>query len=126
MSKETLEILALRQNLLTGFDLLPAVLRWSKMRILDLASNMLQGSLPVPPPSTYIYSVSGNKLTGEIPPLICNLTSLRSLDLSDNNFSGGIPQCLTNLSSSLFVLNLRGNNLHGAIPQYAPTQAVCG
>ncbi|CBI28433.3 unnamed protein product, partial [Vitis vinifera] len=93
------------------------VLRWSKMRILDLASNMLQGSLPVPPPSTYIYSVSGNKLTGEIPPLICNLTSLRSLDLSDNNFSGGIPQCLTNLSSSLFVLNLRGNNLHGAIPQ---------
>ncbi|RVW37548.1 Receptor-like protein 12 [Vitis vinifera] len=117
MSKETLEILALRQNLLTGFDLLPAVLRWSKMRILDLASNMLQGSLPVPPPSTYIYSVSGNKLTGEIPPLICNLTSLRLLDLSDNNFSGGIPQCLTNLSSSLFVLNLRGNNLHGAIPQ---------
>ncbi|XP_034700977.1 receptor-like protein 7 [Vitis riparia] len=117
MSKDTLEILALSQNLLTGFDLLPAVLPWSKMRILDLDSNMLQGSLPVPPPSTYIYLVSGNKLTGEIPPLICNLTSLRSLDLSDNNFSGGIPQCLTNLSSSLFVLNLRGNNLHGAIPQ---------
>ena len=84
---------------------------------LDLSSNMLQGSLPVPPPSTFDYSVSGNKLSGQIPPLICNMSSLSLLDLSGNSLSGRIPQCLTNLSSSLSILNLRGNHLHGSIPQ---------
>ena len=84
---------------------------------LDLSSNMLQGSLPVPPPSTFDYSVSVNKLSGQIPPLICNMSSLSLLDLSGNSLSGRIPQCLTNLSSSSSILNLRGNRLHGSIPQ---------
>ena len=47
---------------------------------------------------------------------MCNLTSLRWLALSYNNFSGRIPQCLTSLSSSLFELNLKRNNLCGTIP----------
>ena len=104
------------QNRLTGFDQLPAILPWSRVHILDLSSNMLQGSLPVPPLSTYLYLVPGNKLTGEIPTLMCNLTSLRWLALSYNNFSGRISQCLTSLSSSLFELNLKRNNLCGTIP----------
>ena len=117
ISKETLVSLILSGNFLTGFEQLPAVLPWSRMHILDLSSNMLQGSLPVPPPSTFDYSVSVNKLSGQIPPLICNMSSLSLLDLSGNSLSGRIPQCLTNLSSSLSILNLRGNHLHGSIPQ---------
>ncbi|KAJ9686882.1 hypothetical protein PVL29_015651 [Vitis rotundifolia] len=117
ISKETLVTLLLSGNFLTGFEQLPAVLPWSRMHILDLSSNMLQGSLPVPPPSTFDYSVSGNKLSGQIPPLICNMSSLSLLDLSGNSLSGRIPECLTNLSSSLSILNLRGNHLHGSIPQ---------
>ena len=76
-----LELLDLSQNLLTGFDQLPAVLPWSKMRILDLTSNMLQGSLPVSPSSTFDYSVSGNELSGQIPPFICNMSSLSLLQV---------------------------------------------
>ena len=117
ISKETLEALRLSGNFLTGFDQRPVVLPWSRLYSLKLDSNMLQGSLPSPPPSTLAYSVSGNKLTGEIPPLICNMTSLMLLDLSSNNLSGRIPQCLTNFSRSLLVLDLGNNSLDGPIPE---------
>ncbi|KAL6330140.1 hypothetical protein AAG906_040060 [Vitis piasezkii] len=117
ISKETLEALFLSNNFLSGFSQVPDVLPWSRLSILELSSNMLQGSLPVPPSSTVEYSVSRNRLAGEIPSLICNLTSLSLLDLCGNNLSGSIPQCFTKLSSSLSILNLRGNNLNGPIPQ---------
>ncbi|RVW95067.1 Receptor like protein 42 [Vitis vinifera] len=117
ISKETLRAQELSRNFLTGFDQRPVVLPWSRLYSLKLDSNMLQGSLPSPPPSTLAYSVSGNKLTGEIPPLICNMTSLMLLDLSSNNLSGRIPQCLTNFSRSLLVLDLGNNSLDGPIPE---------
>ncbi|XP_034700979.1 receptor like protein 27-like [Vitis riparia] len=117
ISKETLVTLDLSRNFLTGFDQRPFVLPWSGLHTLRLDSNMLQGPLPVPPPSTVEYLVSGNKLTGEISPLICNMTSLELLDLSSNNLSGRIPQCLANFSRSLFVLDLGSNSLDGPIPE---------
>ncbi|RVW37573.1 Receptor like protein 42 [Vitis vinifera] len=117
ISKETLVTLELSENFLTGFDQRPFVLPWSRLHTLRLDSNMLQGPLPVPPPSTVEYLVSGNKLTGEISPLICNMTSLELLDLSSNNLSGRIPQCLANFSRSLFVLDLGSNSLDGPIPE---------
>ncbi|KAJ9678799.1 hypothetical protein PVL29_020865 [Vitis rotundifolia] len=116
-SQENLEALFLSGNLLTGFDQHPVVLPWSRLSILQLDSNMLQGPLPIPPPSTIKYSVSRNKLTGEISSLICNMSSLTFLDLSSNNLSGRIPQCLANLSKSLSVLDLGRNSLDGPIPQ---------
>ncbi|XP_059663766.1 receptor like protein 27-like [Cornus florida] len=78
---------------------------------------MLQGSLLVPPSFISIYNVANNKLTGEIPLLICNASSLHVLDLSYNNLSGIIPQCLGNFADSLELLNLQNNKLHGPIPQ---------
>ncbi|XP_059661237.1 receptor-like protein 7 [Cornus florida] len=117
MSTETLSSLYVNQNFLTGFDKPPSVLPWSGLRFLHLGSNMLHGSLPIPPSSSYVYDASHNKLTGDIPPLICNLTSLYALDISDNNFNSMIPQCLGNFSDYLLVLNLRINSFHGPIPQ---------
>ncbi|XP_034700975.1 receptor-like protein 43 [Vitis riparia] len=117
ISKETLVTLDLSGNFLTGFDQCPFVLPWSRLHTLRLDSNMLQGPLPVPPPSTVEYLVSGNNLTGEISPLICNMTSLKLLDLSSNNLSGRIPQCLANFSRSLLVLDLGNNSLDGPIPE---------
>ncbi|RVW64438.1 Receptor like protein 42 [Vitis vinifera] len=117
ISQENLGMLDLSGNLLTGFDQHPVVLPWSRLRALKLDYNMLQGPLPIPPPSTIEYSVSRNKLTGEISPLICNMSSLMLLDLSNNNLSGRIPQCLANLSKSLSVLDLGSNSLDGPIPQ---------
>ncbi|THG16555.1 hypothetical protein TEA_028770 [Camellia sinensis var. sinensis] len=57
-----------------------------------------------------VLDLSNNHLNEELNPL-CNLHSLRYLNLSNNQFSGLIPTCLGNFSG-----NLR-NNFHGTIPQ---------
>ncbi|KAL6311444.1 hypothetical protein AAG906_005349 [Vitis piasezkii] len=76
-----------------------------ELKVVFLANNKIHGPIPK------------NKLTGEISPLICNMSSLMFLDLSSNNLSGRIPQCLANLSKSLSVLDLGSNSLDGPIPQ---------
>ncbi|KAH9752522.1 Receptor-like protein 6 [Citrus sinensis] len=110
--------LNLSHNLLTGFDQHPVFLPGNKGGLVtfDLSSNNLQGPLPVPPPGTINYLASNNSLTGEIPSWICNLNFLKSLVLSHNNLSGLLPQCLSNFSDELSVLDLRGNNFFGTIP----------
>ncbi|KAG2720804.1 hypothetical protein I3760_02G051500 [Carya illinoinensis] len=116
VSIETLWALDLERNFLTGFNQLPVVLPYVNLNYLGLGSNMLQGSLPIPPPSIAYFSVSNNRLTGEIPHWICNLSLITNLDLSSNNLGGVLPQCLGNLSDSL-SLDLHGNNFHGTIPR---------
>ncbi|XP_057844114.2 LRR receptor-like serine/threonine-protein kinase GSO2 [Cryptomeria japonica] len=59
--------------------------------------------------------LSRNNFTGMIPPFVCSLTRLTYLDLSWNNFNGSIPSCLGNLSS-LTELDLSDNQLSGSIP----------
>ena len=110
ISKETVRALTLYGNFLTGFDQLLAVLPWPKLYRLELDYNILQGPLPIPPPTTF-------QLTGELPPLICNMTSLKLLDLSSNNLSGKIPPCLANFNKSLLIPNLRNNSFDGPIPE---------
>ncbi|XP_059663932.1 receptor-like protein 6 [Cornus florida] len=117
MSTKTLQAILLSRNFIAGFHQPPLVLPWGRLHILDLSSNLLQGSLPVPPSSTFVYNVSNNQLSGEIQPIICNMSFLHAMDLSYNNLSGIIPQCLGSFADSLSLLNLRSNNLHGSIPQ---------
>ncbi|KAL0000625.1 hypothetical protein SO802_014406 [Lithocarpus litseifolius] len=86
------------------------------IKFLDLHSNLLQGKLPVPPSSIRVFLMSNNKLTGEIPSTICNVSYLEILDISNNSLSGKIPKCLGNLGNSLSVMDLRMNNFNGTIP----------
>ncbi|XP_058216854.1 receptor-like protein 6 [Rhododendron vialii] len=102
----------LTSNFLTGIKQLP----WEKLDTLDLRSNLLQGPLPIPPPLVRYFFISNNSLSGEIPSLICNASSLEILDLSHNKLSGAVPQCLGNFSSVLSVLNLRSNGFTGTLP----------
>nr|XP_048324168.1 receptor-like protein 6 [Ziziphus jujuba var. spinosa] len=78
--------LNLSQNKLTSIKQLP----WKSLHSVDLNSNLLQGSLfgPSSPDSISFFSVSSNRLTGDIPSSICNMSSLNVLDLSNNNFTG--------------------------------------
>ncbi|KAL6218831.1 hypothetical protein ACLB2K_012039 [Fragaria x ananassa] len=105
----------------------PSFLRYQKnLRWLDLAENgmhgqvprwMWNGSLLIPSPSIEYYVVSDNKLSGQVLPLICNLTSLKYLDLSNNNLSGMLPQCLGKFSKNLRVLHLGNNSFEGHLPE---------
>ncbi|KAL9457309.1 hypothetical protein AB3S75_006369 [Citrus x aurantiifolia] len=118
VSTKSLEYLNFSDNLLSGFGQDLFVLPWSKMNTLDLGFNKLQGPLPVPSSvSIYSYLVSNNQLTGEIPIQICSLNGLHALDLSYNNLSGMLPECLGNFSVELSALKLQANNFYGIIPQ---------
>ncbi|KAH0708085.1 hypothetical protein KY284_009512 [Solanum tuberosum] len=108
MSLMTLDI---AHNMLTSVESIPL----QTVDTIDLRSNLLQGSLPIPPNSTRYFLISQNNLTEEIPPSICNLTSLVMLDLARNNLKGEIPQCLGSISS-LEVLDMHNNKLSGNIP----------
>ncbi|KAM3306304.1 receptor-like protein Cf-9 [Capsicum chacoense] len=81
---------------------------------LDLRSNLLQGSLPIPPSSVENYFISHNRLSEHIPSAICNLEFLTILDLASNSLKGAIPPCFGNMST-IEVLDLRHNNLSGTI-----------
>ncbi|XP_059449547.1 receptor-like protein 6 [Corylus avellana] len=94
---------------------------WNKstasLQVLDLESNSLQGSLPIPPVATLHFDISNNSLTGNVPKLFCTLIFLQVLDLANNNLSGSLPHCLDNFGASLSVLDLRRNKFQGSIPQ---------
>ncbi|KAH7574321.1 hypothetical protein JRO89_XS03G0282400 [Xanthoceras sorbifolium] len=59
--------------------------------------------------------LSCNKLTGEIPFQIGNLTMIRTLNLSHNKLTGPIPPTFSNLKQ-IESLDLSYNNLNGKIP----------
>ncbi|GAB4840621.1 hypothetical protein Ancab_039646 [Ancistrocladus abbreviatus] len=88
----------------------------TKLQLLDLRHNQIEGPLLVPSSSLLYYDLSYNELNGEISTSICNSTSLSFIDLEDNTLSGRIPQCLMNLSSSMTILSFNQNNLQGSIP----------
>ncbi|PHT35305.1 hypothetical protein CQW23_27105 [Capsicum baccatum] len=103
-----LHYLNLSHNMLTSIDLLPFL----PINTIDLRSNFLQGTLPdVLPLSLELFFMSNDNLTGEIPSSVCNLTSLRVLDLARNNLKGAIPQCLGNMNDQLVVLDMQHNSL---------------
>ncbi|XP_020421476.1 leucine-rich repeat receptor protein kinase MSP1 [Prunus persica] len=112
----------------------------SSLSVLDLHSNQLKGQIPLLSQfsvyidysinnfnssirtdigdflsNTIFFSLLNNKFQGIIPESICNASNLQVLDVSNNSLSGLIPKCLTAISGTLAVLNLRRNNLSGTV-----------
>ncbi|XP_021740426.1 receptor-like protein 12 [Chenopodium quinoa] len=108
-----LEYLDLSHNFLTGSL---ANLPWNNLLFIHVSSNLLHGPLPLPSATIFWFAASNNNFTGLIDPSICTLTSLRLLDLSNNNLGGEFTHCLGNISDDLVVLNLGSNNIHGSLP----------
>ncbi|GLT83943.1 hypothetical protein SLE2022_022060 [Rubroshorea leprosula] len=59
-----------------------------------------------------VLNLGGQKLVGSIPPHIGNLSFLRQINISYNNFKGEIPQQIGRLFR-LRYLSLGSNNFHG-------------
>ncbi|KAJ8443482.1 hypothetical protein Cgig2_016965 [Carnegiea gigantea] len=120
VTQESLYTLHLSDNSLTGFEKPVMFLPWHQLEILYLQRNKLRGLLPIPPSSMVLYQVSDNQLFGSIPHQICQVTSMKYFDISNNRLSGQIPNCISDLSSSLLVLDLKGNKFQGTVPHPYP------
>nr|XP_015902086.2 receptor-like protein 7 [Ziziphus jujuba var. spinosa] len=118
-SLDTLVGFGIANNFLKGFH--PKVLPWVHLCQFHITFNMLQGVLPIPPPSIVSYNVSNNLLSGEISHTFCNLSSLYFLDLFHNTLDGIIPPCLGNLSRTLYVLSLETTPFTATFLNYAAT-----
>ncbi|KAJ7969190.1 putative Leucine-rich receptor-like kinase family protein [Quillaja saponaria] len=57
-----------------------------------------------------------NFMSGSIPNSLCTMEFLGLMDLSNNKFSGTIPDCWSDSQSMLQVNDLSSNNLSGVIP----------
>lgn len=86
---------------------------------LSLNDNNLSGRIPdgfdilV---SAYYIKLKGNALEGQLPIGLTKLKETMSIDLSNNNFTGSIPALNSGEFHKLKILDLRGNQLSGTVP----------
>lgn len=94
---------------------------------IDLSGNALTGSLP---PTIGALSrlaaldLSDNQITGSIPRQIGNLGLLTSIDLSANDISGVVPVSVAEVGAGAAICNFTGNNSGLCIPDSAPYLAI--
>ncbi|KAM7462654.1 hypothetical protein LguiA_030775 [Lonicera macranthoides] len=84
---------------------------------LDVSENRLSGEIPTELRTCNALvnlSLRGNFFEGSIPPSFESLKSIQNLDISSNNLSGTIPIFLAKFS--LKSLNLSFNNFEGELP----------
>ncbi|KAJ9159254.1 hypothetical protein P3X46_024771 [Hevea brasiliensis] len=82
----------------------------------DFSSNLLGGPIPLPDVEIELLDLSKNQFSGPIPQNISeSMPNLIFLSLSDNQLTGNIPVSIGDMLS-LQVIDLSRNNLMGSIP----------
>ncbi|XP_062028696.1 receptor-like protein EIX1 [Rosa rugosa] len=108
----TIQYLILSENKLSGPLSSLCATQAPNFFLLDLSVNLLSGELPncwMQFPALELLNLGKNKFSGKLPISLGNLQLLWILRLHGNNFSG-------ELLSSIHVLDLSQNNLSGALP----------
>uniref|UniRef100_J3LQS9 non-specific serine/threonine protein kinase n=1 Tax=Oryza brachyantha TaxID=4533 RepID=J3LQS9_ORYBR len=115
---QPLAVIGLANNNFSG-TLPPAFCSFSSLQILDLSDNNLFGELPNcwwDLKSLQYMGLSRNRFSGNLPDTR-NHTSLKSLHLANNLFSGGFPSALKKFGR-LVTLDLGENKYYGTIPSW--------
>jgi Leucine-rich repeat (LRR) protein len=106
----SLRELFLRSNHLSGqIPLLPRGLK-----TLDVSMNFLSGHFHFGAPNIEVLILSSNNITGPIPEKFCELQYLVDLGFSNNSFAGELPICSS--MPSLRTLLLSNNEFSGKFP----------
>lgn len=111
----SLQVLDLSYNHLSGIFPQCLTERTDNLVVLNLRENVLNGSIPNTFPVTCglrTLDLSGNKIEGQVPKSLSNCRDLEVLDLGNNQINDIFPCPLKNIST-LRVLVLRKNNFHG-------------
>ncbi|CAL5409023.1 unnamed protein product [Camellia sinensis] len=95
----------------------PELVKLPYIQTIDFAYNYLSGTIPHEWFSMQLKSISvlANRLSGEIPKELGNVSSLTFLNLEANKFSGSVPPELGKLKN-LNTLMLSSNQLSGKLP----------
>ncbi|XP_054819906.1 receptor like protein 21-like isoform X2 [Prosopis cineraria] len=104
-------------NFLTGPFELNSTLRFMDMQYFDASSNPINDEIPPHVgsifPNLLSLNMSSSSLQGGFPASLGDMKQLNSLDLSNNNLSGYLPQEFGKGINDLRILKLSNNNLIG-------------
>ncbi|KAI3719689.1 hypothetical protein L6452_20591 [Arctium lappa] len=116
---QSLKILSLSQNNLSGEIPDGICSGLVNLQELDLSYNKITGSIPKEIgflKSLTIFDLSYNLLQGQLPSSLGQLQFLEKIDLGFNEFSGRVPQEVGNLTK-LVLLDLSHNSFSGPLPE---------
>lgn len=88
----------------------------NELLYLNLSYNSITGLPQFQWEGLEYLCLQNNMIEGPFPLSICSMSHLNSLRLSHNQFSGVLPSCFGNISSSLAIIDLGNNHFHGTIP----------
>ncbi|CAI0415489.1 unnamed protein product [Linum tenue] len=101
--------------------------RLSNLNVISFGANRFSGQFPLQffnSSSIQIISIIENQLTGALPlGLGFTLPNLVHLNVAYNNFTGRIPESISN-ATNLQVLELGYNNFHGGVPSLAKLNRI--
>ncbi|KAJ0014119.1 hypothetical protein Pint_20221 [Pistacia integerrima] len=100
-SLRNIQALSLSNNSFSGE--FPFLRNCTRLTVMDLQKNALSGKIPdwigESLPNLVILSLQSNKFHGNIPFQLCRLVNIQILDLSFNNITGTIPNCVKNFTA---------------------------
>ncbi|CAO2150233.1 unnamed protein product [Urochloa humidicola] len=106
-------------NLDGNLDFLSSLSNCRQLQILDIWHNNFTGTIPdhVGNLSTELFwfTAGHNKLTGQFPSTLSNLSSLYWIYLPDNLLTGALPEAIT-VMQNLGRLDISANDMSGPIP----------
>jgi Leucine-rich repeat (LRR) protein len=119
-----LKVFSVAMNKFIAGSIPPSISNASNLENLNFGVNKFTGNMPSFEKLHRLqdFSISSNHLgSGGIDDLsflcsLTNATSLERLTIDANNFGGLLPECISNLSSTLRILVAGENNIVGTIP----------